>query len=128
LKTLRSPLGRVLGTGPAKEGVSHWWVQRLTSVALVPLSVWFLVSLLALPAFDHATIITWMSGTWTALFLILFLLISTWHSNLGLQVVIEDYVHGGTKTITIVLVTFIHVLLGAAGTFAILKVAFGSSL
>jgi succinate dehydrogenase / fumarate reductase membrane anchor subunit len=115
----------VLGTGPAKQGVSHWWVQRLTAVALIPLGVWFLVSLLALPAFDYATIITWMSGTWTALLLTLFVLVSTYHSQLGLQVVIEDYVHGGTKTLTIVLLTFVHVLIGAAATFAILKVAFG---
>ena len=115
MKTLRSPLGRVLGTGPAKEGVSHWWVQRLTAVALIPLGMWFLGSLLALPSFDYATIITWMSGTWTALLLTLFVLVATYHSQLGLQVVIEDYVHGGTKTLTLVLVTFIHVLIGAAG-------------
>jgi succinate dehydrogenase / fumarate reductase membrane anchor subunit len=125
VKTLRSPLGRVLGTGPAKEGVSHWWAQRLTAVALIPLGVWFLVSLLALPSFDYATIVTWMSGTWTALLLTLFVLIATYHSQLGLQVVIEDYVHGGTKTLTLVLITFVHVLIGAAATFAILKVAFG---
>lgn len=126
MKTLRSPLGRVLGSGPAKEGVSHWWVQRLTSVALIPLTLWFVFSLIFLPSLDHATVLAWMSGNWTALFLIMLVLIGTWHSHLGVQVVVEDYVHAhGVKTLVLVLLTFIHVLLAAIGTFAVLKVAFG---
>jgi succinate dehydrogenase / fumarate reductase, membrane anchor subunit len=126
VKTLRSPLGRVLGSGPAKEGVSHWWVQRLTSVALIPLTLWFVFSLIALPSLDHANVLAWMSGGWNALLLILLVLIGAWHSNLGVQVVVEDYVHAhGVKTVTLILITFAHVLLAAAGTFAILKVAFG---
>src|SRR6185437_10588243 len=68
--SLRSPLGRVLGLGSAKEGVQHWWVQRLTSVALVPLGVWFTVSLLSLPSFEHTTVIAWMAQSWTSLLLI----------------------------------------------------------
>ncbi|HWG32206.1 MAG TPA: succinate dehydrogenase, hydrophobic membrane anchor protein [Steroidobacteraceae bacterium] len=125
--SLRSPLGRVLGLGSAKEGVHHWWVQRLTSVALVPLAVWFLVSLLSLPALDHTTVIVWMAQSGTSLLLILFVLIATWHSQLGLRVVVEDYVHGGAKTVVLVLVTFAHALIAVAGVFAILKVAFGGS-
>jgi succinate dehydrogenase / fumarate reductase, membrane anchor subunit len=122
--SLRSPLRRVLGLGTAKEGVQHWWAQRLTSVALVPLSIWFVVSLLALPSFDHATVIAWMSQSWTALLLIVFVLVATWHSQLGVRVVVEDYVHGaGAKTLTLVIVSFAHVLIGAAGAFAVLKVA-----
>src|SRR5204862_471369 len=80
--SLRSPLGKVLGVGSAKSGVQHWWVQRLTAVALVPLSVWFVVSLLSLPSFDHATVVAWMSGSWTALLLILLVLTCAWHSQL----------------------------------------------
>jgi succinate dehydrogenase / fumarate reductase membrane anchor subunit len=125
--SLRSPLGRVLGTGSAKEGVHHWWMQRLTSVALVPLTIWFVVSLLSLPSFEHVTVISWIAQSWTALLLILFILVATWHSQLGVRVVIEDYVHGGAKTLTLVLVTFIHALIAAAGVFAVLKVAFGSA-
>jgi succinate dehydrogenase / fumarate reductase, membrane anchor subunit len=122
--SLRSPLRRVLGLGTAKDGVQHWWMQRLTSVALVPLSIWFVVSLLALPSLDHATVIAWMSQSWTALLLIVFVLVATWHSQLGVRVVVEDYVHGaGAKTLTLVIVSFAHVLLGAAGVFAVLKVA-----
>jgi len=126
--SLRSPLGRVLGTGSAKEGVQQWWLQRLTSVALVPLSIWFAVSLLSLPSFDHAIVAAWMSQSWTALLLVLFVLVGAWHSQLGVRVVVEDYVHAtGVRTLTLVVVTFAHALLAAAGVFAILKVAFGSA-
>jgi succinate dehydrogenase / fumarate reductase, membrane anchor subunit len=126
--SLRSPLGRVLGTGAARSGVHHWWLQRLTSVALVPLSIWFVVSLLALPSLDHATVRAWIAQSWTALLLVLFVLVATWHSQLGVRVVVEDYVHAaGLKTLTLVGVTFTHVLIGAAGVFAVLKVALGAA-
>lgn len=124
--TLRSPLGRVLGMGAAKEGVHHWWHQRLTSVALVPLSIWFVTSLLALPGYDHATLTHWLSHISTALLLALFVLVSAWHSQLGVRVVIEDYVHGaGSKMLLLVLSSFAHVLLAAAAVLAVLKVTFG---
>jgi succinate dehydrogenase / fumarate reductase membrane anchor subunit len=123
--SLRSPLGRVLGAGSAKSGVHHWWMQRLTSVALVPLSIWFVVSLLSLPSFDHATVTAWMGQSSTALLLIALLLIGAWHSQLGVRVVIEDYVHGaGTRTLLLVSLLFAHALLAAAGVLAVLRVAF----
>jgi len=125
--SLRSPLGKVLGMGSAKEGVHHWWLQRLTSIALVPLTIWFVVSLLSLPSFEHVTVVSWMAQTSTALLLILFILVATWHSQLGVRVVVEDYVHGGSKTLTLVLITFIHAVVAAAGIFAVLKVAFGGA-
>jgi succinate dehydrogenase / fumarate reductase, membrane anchor subunit len=125
--SLRSPLGKVLGTGSAKEGVHHWWLQRLTSIALIPLTIWFVVSLLSLPSFDHVAVISWMSQSWTALFLILFVLVVTWHSQLGVRVVVEDYVHGGSKTLALVLFTFLHAVAAVAGIFAVLKVAFGGA-
>jgi succinate dehydrogenase / fumarate reductase membrane anchor subunit len=126
--SLRSPLRSVLGLGSAKDGVQHWWMQRLTSVALVPLSIWFVVSLLALPALDHATVTAWMSQSWTALLLIVLVVVATWHSQLGVRVVVEDYVHGaGAKTLTLVIVGFAHVVIGAAGVFAVLRVACGGA-
>ena len=126
--SLRSPLGHVLGLGAAKEGVHQWWLQRLTSVALVPLAVWFVVSLLTLPVLDHAAVVAWMRQSWTALLLVLFVLVACRHSQLGVRVVIEDYVHAvGLKTLTLVLVTFAHVLLAAAGVLAVLKVASGGA-
>ena len=126
--SLRSPLGRVLGAGPARDGVRHWWLQRLTSIALVPLTIWFVVSLLALPSLGHGTLVAWMSQSSTALLLILLVLVAVWHSQLGLRVVVEDYVHGtGTRTLALVLILFTHVLLAAAGVFAVLRVAFGGA-
>jgi len=127
--SLRSPLGRILGRGSAKEGVHHWWLQRLTSVALVPLSIGFVASLLALPALDYASLLAWLRQSGTALGLILFVLVAARHSQLGIRVVIEDYVHGaGLKTVALVLIDFAHVLIGAAAVFAVLKVALGGRL
>jgi succinate dehydrogenase / fumarate reductase membrane anchor subunit len=126
--SLRSPLAMVLGQGSAKEGVHHWWMQRLTSVALVPLTVWFVVSILSLPSLDHATVVAWMGQLWTAVFLVLLVLTAAWHSQLGVRVVVEDYVHGtGMRALTLTLVTFFHVVVAAAGVLAILKVALGGA-
>ncbi len=125
--SLRTPLGRVLGKGSAKEGVHHWWVQRLTSVALVPLAVSFVVSLICLPALDYGSVHSWIHQSWTAVLLSLFIGLVCWHSKLGLQVVIEDYVHGGAKTISLLVSTFAHTLIAAASIFAVLKVAFGTA-
>jgi succinate dehydrogenase membrane anchor subunit len=125
--SLQSPLGRVLGNGSAKDGVHHWWVQRLTSVALIPLTVWMVVSLVALPSFDYVTVVAWISHGWTALLLSLFIAVASWHSRLGVQVIIEDYVHGGTKTLSLIVSTFAHVLVAAAAIFATLRIAFGGA-
>ena len=125
--SLQTPLGRVLGLGSAKDGVHHWWVQRLTSIALIPLTVWFVVSLLALPALDYATLTGWIRHGWTALLLSLFIGVATWHSKLGMQVIFEDYVHGATKTLTLILSAFAHTLISAAAIFATLRIAFGGA-
>ena len=127
--SLRTPLGRVLGRGAAKQGVHQWWLQRVTSVALVPLSIGFVASLLTLPALDYASLVAWMRHSTTALGLILFVLVAARHSQLGVRVVIEDYVHAnGLKTVALVLVDFAHALTAAAAVFAVLKVALGGRL
>jgi succinate dehydrogenase / fumarate reductase membrane anchor subunit len=127
--SLQTPLGRVRGLGSAGNGVHHWWVQRLTSLALVPLAVWLLVSLVSLPSLDFVTLVSWMAGTWTASLLTLFVIIASWHSSLGVQVILEDYVHDeGLKTLCLVLSGFVHAVLAAVGVFAVLRIAFGSSL
>jgi succinate dehydrogenase / fumarate reductase membrane anchor subunit len=122
---LRSPLGQVLGRGAAKEGVHHWWLQRLTSVALGPLTLWFVVALLQLPDFGYVTVTHWLSHTLTALLLILFVSAAAWHSQLGLRVIIEDYAHGsGTRIVLLMLSTFMHVLLAGAGILSVLQILF----
>jgi len=126
--SLRSPLGKVLGAGPAREGVRHWWMQRLSSVALVPLTIWFLVSLLALPSLDHAAVIAWIRQGPSALILVLLVLTAAWHSQLGVRVVVEDYVHdSAARTLCLVILAFAHIGLVAVGVFAVLKVAFAAA-
>lgn len=126
--SLRSALARAAGAGSAKTGVHHWWAQRLSSVALVPLAIWFVVSLLSLPSHQYAELSAWMAQGWTPVWLILFVLVAAWHSQLGVRVVVEDYVHGGgMKSLTLALVTFFHVVVAVAGVFAILKVALGGA-
>ena len=125
--SLRSPLGRVLGTGSAKEGTGHWWGQRVSSVALIPLTGWFLYSLLALPALDYATVKAWLALPMSSFLAVLCVGVLTHHSYLGTTVVVEDYVHGaGLKVATLLVLRFLYVLFGGASIFAILRVAFGS--
>lgn len=122
--SLRSPLGRVLGHGPASEGVHHWWAQRLTSLALVPLGIWFVVSLVSLPLADAAVLSSWVGQGWNALLLLLFILVATWHSQLGVQVVVEDYIHAhGVKTFALIASAFAHIFLAAAAVYAVLQIA-----
>jgi succinate dehydrogenase membrane anchor subunit len=124
---LRSPLGRALGLGSAKEGVEHWWLQRMTAVALVPLALWFVVALIAHLGADYTVAIAWLRSPLTAVAMILLVIATFVHMGLGVQVVIEDYVHHeGAKIVSLVLVRLGCWALGAAALFAVLRVAFGS--
>src|SRR5438270_6324665 len=89
---MRSPLGRAIGLGSAKEGVEHWWALRLTSIALVPLVLWFVIAVIALAGADRALLVDWIRHPVPAVLLVLLLATTFHHSALGLQVVIEDYV------------------------------------
>jgi succinate dehydrogenase / fumarate reductase, membrane anchor subunit len=91
--SIRTPLGRVRGLGTAKDGTHHWWLQRLTAIALVPLTIWFVIVLLTHLGMSRAELARWMRTPATATPLALFLIVGFWHLKLGLQVVIEDYVH-----------------------------------
>jgi succinate dehydrogenase / fumarate reductase membrane anchor subunit len=119
---------RGLRRGSARNGVHHWLaLHRVSSYALVPLSVWFLSSLLAMPGLDHAAVVGWLSSPWHAVFACLLVATASWHSKMGVQVVIEDYVHGhGLKVTALLASQFAHVLVAAAGIFAVLKIAFGA--
>ncbi|HWK74111.1 MAG TPA: succinate dehydrogenase, hydrophobic membrane anchor protein [Povalibacter sp.] len=126
--SLRSPVGRVLGLGSAKEGVSHWWSQRVTAVGLVLLGLWFACSLAQLGRFDHGAILSWIDTPTHAVLLSLLIGTAAWHSQLGVQVVVEDYVSNkGWKIVTMLLVNFIHVAAAALGVFSVLRIAFGAA-
>lgn len=125
--SLMTPLNRVLGLGTAKGAAEHWWLQRLTAVALLPLGLWFAWSLLALPDFDYASVVAWVQQPLASILLILMVVAVGYHSALGVQVVVEDYVTGkGLKTATLMASTLAHIGLSVAAVFAVLKIAFGS--
>lgn len=122
---LRSPLGRVLGLGAAGHGTGHWWQQRVTAVALALLGAWFAVCLLGLDLGDRAAILEWMERPLNAALLSLLVLSAAWHSQLGVRVIVEDYVHGGLKIPLLVALQFLHVLAGAVGLLSVLQIVSG---
>jgi succinate dehydrogenase / fumarate reductase, membrane anchor subunit len=124
--SLRTPMGRVLGLGSARDGTAHWWGQRVSAVALVPLTLWFLFSLLWLPSLDYPTVHAWLSFPLSGLLTVLLVAVLTYHAYLGTTVVIEDYVHAaGPRLLWSLLLRFLYALVGGAGIFSILRVAFG---
>jgi succinate dehydrogenase / fumarate reductase membrane anchor subunit len=126
--SLRSPLSRVLGLGSAKDGTAHWWAQRVTAVALVPLALWFVFSLLTLPDFEYETVRTWLSVPITGFLSVLLVGVMSYHSYLGTIVIIEDYVgSSGMKVLSLMILRFLYVLAGGAAMFAIFRVVFGFS-
>jgi succinate dehydrogenase / fumarate reductase membrane anchor subunit len=124
--SLKTPLKRVLGAGAAKGVAEHWWLQRVTAVALLPLGLWFAYALLTLGAFDYATVVAWVREPASSILLIATILAVGYHSALGVQVVIEDYVGKTLRPIALMASTLAHVGLGVAAVFAVLKIAFGS--
>ena len=125
--SLRSPLGRALGLGSAKAGTEHWWAQRVSAVALIPLTLWFLFSLLLLPDLRIGTVRAWLQFPLSGFLAILLVAVLAYHSYLGATVIVEDYVHTeGLKILELLSLQFLHVLVGGAGIFARLNVAFGS--
>jgi succinate dehydrogenase / fumarate reductase membrane anchor subunit len=124
--SLRSPLGRVLGAGSAKDGTGHWWSQRVTAVALLILGVWFLLSLTQVAGFARPEVIAWIGRPWNAVMLLLLIAALAWHSSLGVQVVIEDYVHASFAKITMLLANrFGHVFVAVAAVLAVVRISLG---
>jgi len=124
-KSMRDPLAQARGLGSAKDGVHHWWMQRLTAIALALLSPWFVWRLVSLLGTDQAGVRTTIANPRSALALLAFVLALFWHAKLGLQVVIEDYVHTRWMEVTLqVAVTFACALGALASAFAIMRIVF----
>ncbi len=126
--SLVTPLNRVLGLGSAKDGVEHWWAQRLSAVALALLGLWFVDAFVGLADLRYDTVVNWLQAPSASILMILTLLTVGYHSQLGVQTVIEDYVHAaGLKMVALILTTFLHIGVVVAGVFAVLKVALGAT-
>ncbi len=123
----RTPLSSVRGLGSAKEGTHHFWWQRLTAIALIPLMLWFVTSLVVYTGADYATVVQWVHSPLVSALLLLLIISVFYHAQLGIQVVLEDYVHGEwLKLSTLIAVKFGLLLLGMASAVAVLRIAFGS--
>jgi succinate dehydrogenase / fumarate reductase membrane anchor subunit len=116
-------LSKFLGRDPGHAGAHHWRAQRVGALALIPLTIWFLAALICMPDYSFEAIHAWVAS-WRVIPLGLLVLCIAWHSQLGVQVVIEDYVHGkAAQSRTLALNTIVHLLLAVAGILALLSVA-----
>lgn len=122
--SLKSPLGRVLGLGSAGSGTEHWLGQRLSAVAMVPLTLWFAITLLTLPSLDFYSVTAWVAAPLHAVLLVLLVVALVYHSSLGTQVVAEDYVHApALRVLVLTVLRLLHVSLAVAGVFAVFLIA-----
>lgn len=121
----RSPFARAIGLGSAKEGVEAWWRERVTAVALIPLTLWFMGSMIAQSGSSYAHFVSWLRAPVTTILMVLMLIGAFWHTALGLQVIIEDYVHSAAKIPALILTRLACFALAAAGTLATLRIALG---
>lgn len=125
-KSFRSSIGRARGLGSAKEGTAHWWMQRLTALAMIPLAFFLVCTVIKFYQADYFLIRAWVGWTPVAITLILTCLVTFYHAAIGCQVVIEDYIHHeGAKIAAVVGVNFVMVILAAVSVFSVLRISFG---
>lgn len=123
MKLLRSPLAQVRGLGSAKDGFEHWWMQRVTAVALVPLILWLVLSLVSLAGAPYAQVVQWLGHPFNAGVMVLLLLAMFYHASLGLQVVFEDYIHDEpTKLAALLGSKFVLALLAVISVVSVLRI------
>jgi succinate dehydrogenase / fumarate reductase membrane anchor subunit len=121
--SLRTPLSAAKGLGSAKEGAHHWWVQRLTSIALVPLTLWLAYTIATFGDMSYQAVVVWMQSPLVAAALAVLVVVLFYHVQLGIQVILEDYVHGGLKIASLILLNFACISLVFIGIFSIIKVS-----
>ena len=123
---MRTPLGRVLGRGAAKSGTEHFWHQRLTAMANIPLTIGFVVVVASLMGRNHAAVVQILGSPFVAVLMLLFILSATIHMRIGMQVIIEDYVHDDFAKFTLLIANaFFAIVVALTSAFAILKLSFG---
>lgn len=123
---MKTPLAKVRGLGSAKDGTHHWWLQRVTAIANIPLVIFMVISFVGNVGKSHAEWVAWVKQPFASVLLILFIANFVYHMRLGLQVFIEDYVHDhGTKIASMLVLTFACVLIAALSIFSVLRIAFG---
>lgn len=126
--SLRSPLGKVLGSGSAKDGTEHFWAQRLSAIALALLGCWFVLSFMQLDDYSRRVLLAWIAAPLNSILLALLSITLAWHSMLGIQVIIEDYVHGPfIKVVSLITSKFAHLLAATVAVYAVLKISFGGA-
>ncbi len=124
---MRTPLNKVRGLGSAKEGTDHFWRQRVTAIANIPLTLFLVATIIMLAGKDHATAVAWLGSPLAAIAMLALIISGAIHMRLGMQVIIEDYVHGeGTKVLCLMLNSFFTILAGLACIFAIIKLSLGT--
>jgi len=123
---LQTPLSKVKGMGTAKDGTGHFFAQRLTALALIPLTIWFCLSIAALPEATYATVVAWLQSPFNSVMLGLSIFAGFYHLQLGLQVILEDYVSNkDIRLFSIIAVKLASVFFSALGIFSIIKVSVG---
>ena len=125
-KSMRTPLSQVRGLGPAHSGTEHFWRQRLTAMANIPLAISFIIVLLLVQGKDRAGAVHILANPFVTILMLLFIGSGLYHMRIGMQVIIEDYVHGeGTKVLALMANTFFAILVGVMSIYALFKISFG---
>ena len=120
---MRTPLSRAIGLGSAHSGVQHWWAQRVSAIALIPLTVWFIASIVAQTGADYMNFVAWMRNPITDILMGLLLIALFYHAALGLQVIVEDYIHSDFKFAAVIAARLTCFTLCVAGIVATIRIA-----
>jgi len=126
VSNMRDPLATARGLGSAKDGVNHWWMQRVTAIALLVLSPWFIYFSVSLMGADHSTVRMAIASPLNATLLVSFVIAMFWHARLGLQVVVEDYIHGWQEITLQLIIKFAYAIAAIASIIAIGRIVFSA--
>jgi len=119
-------IGRVRGLGSAHEGAHHWLLQRFTAIGNVVLVLWFVFGLAMLPDYEYGTVRAWLSAPFAATAMVLLIISTFWHARLGMQVMVEDYVHGANRFALITLLNLVFIAAGVFGVICVIRIALGA--